>query len=124
MKMPAVLMLLGSSSALPPPPVKGAETILIDVKNPLALVTPGLVNLGNTCYLNATLQCLSAIPELSQQLLQVPMPVTRDNKQTVAFCLGNLFKDLKISEKSLSPFIFLTAFRAAFPQFAEADNDG
>lgn len=32
----------------------------------------GLENLGNTCYMNATLQCLKSVPELRNSLNQYP----------------------------------------------------
>ena len=38
-------------------------------KKPMG-VGPGLRNLGNTCYLNATLQVLCHLPPLAQHLLE------------------------------------------------------
>ena len=34
----------------------------------------GIENFGNTCYMNATLQCLRRVPELSQALGKYNVP--------------------------------------------------
>lgn len=46
----------------------------------------GLLNLGNNCYLNATLQCLAYTPPLSQWLLSKPHSPTCKFKQIKGFC--------------------------------------
>ena len=37
----------------------------------------GIENFGNTCYMNATLQCLKAVPELVQALDRFQTPGDR-----------------------------------------------
>lgn len=46
----------------------------------------GLLNLGNNCYLNATLQCLAYTPPLSQWLVQRPHSPGCKFKQVKGFC--------------------------------------
>ncbi len=46
----------------------------------------GLLNLGNNCYLNATLQCLAYTPPLSQWLVAKPHSPSCKFKQSKGFC--------------------------------------
>ena len=46
----------------------------------------GLLNLGNNCYLNATLQCLAYTPPLSQWLVVKPHSPGCKLKQLKGFC--------------------------------------
>ncbi|KAH9943858.1 cysteine proteinase [Amylocystis lapponica] len=113
-------MVIGAAGELPKPPSEPVVFLedMDDAALAEALALPvGLINLGNTCYMNATLQAMRAIPELQTALASSAPP-------GLPATLQNLYTQMGRTTDSITPTGFLTALRAAFPQFAERSRVG
>ena len=77
----------------------------------------GLVNVGQSCYMNATLQCLSNIKEMSNYFLKNFRTFNIDNQEfTVAY--SSLIYDIfNTKEKYISPDIFKSIIGELNPLF-------
>jgi len=96
----------------------------------------GLANLGNTCYLNATVQCLARVPELKDALRALGggaggaassalAPPDAAAAARLARAAGQAFTALEAARGgTVEPSPLLAALRARFPQFAQAGPGG
>jgi hypothetical protein len=76
-------------------------------------------SLGNTCYMNSTVQVLRAIPELNTALdAYSPSPQAGQNGMLTAE-MRRLYQNMGQTTEKIIPAMFLQRLRVVNPQFAE-----
>lgn len=90
----------------------------------------GLTNLGNTCYLNATVQCLKTVPELRDALRGYSGGLTTPGgslefvpSQSITAALRDLYEGMD-KGSTMPPVVLVQMMHFAFPRFAEKSKMG
>lgn len=77
------------------------------------------MNLGNTCYMNATVQCLKTVPELKKALVEL----RPHGANTIVDSLSEVFRSMQTGS-CIPPLLLLGALHKAVPRFAEKGSNG
>ncbi|EEF28259.1 Ubiquitin carboxyl-terminal hydrolase, putative [Ricinus communis] len=122
------LMMMGTADEIVKAPEKG-PVFMEDLPEEEQVVavghTAGLFNLGNTCYMNSTVQCLHSVPELKSALVKYPSDRRNDLDQTshmLTTATRELFNELDKSVKPVAPMQFWMVLRKKYPQFGQLHN--
>ncbi|KAI5101610.1 ubiquitin carboxyl-terminal hydrolase 14, partial [Silurus meridionalis] len=124
-------LMMGSAEALPEEPSVRPMFVedMTEEQLASAMELPcGLTNLGNTCYMNATVQCLRSVPELRTSLKKYSGALRSSGAnappQYITAALRDLYEAMDKSSSSIPPIILLQFLHMAFPQFAEKGDQG
>lgn len=121
----SLVTVMGTADVLAAPKevTKFVEDMTEEEKAEKGVVIPaGMHNLGNTCYMNSTLQCLRHMPELRAAMVGVRP--SGDVGTTMTTGLRDTFDALDAAGKSIPPTVFVSQLRRFYPQFAQTTPQG
>lgn len=132
LSLKAPIMVLGTPDKdLPTKPVE--KQVFLEDLNSLQLYKidnepSGLINLGNTCYLNSSMQVLFQIKDIADRLKNYNTTSSGAGslspQESLTLALKGVFSQMLQKQQNINPTLFLTILRNVYPQFAERSETG